>query len=79
MTASRPTRSRAIVADALARTKLSDFANAYPRQLSGGMKQRVGIARALAVKPGVLLMDEPLSALDGQTREIPDGRPRAAA
>ena len=59
-----------IVADVLARTKLSDFANAWPRQISGGMKQRVAVARALAVRPAVMLMDEPLSALDAQTREL---------
>jgi NitT/TauT family transport system ATP-binding protein len=59
-----------LVVDALQRTGLADFANAYPKQLSGGMRQRVGFARALAVKPSILLMDEPLSALDGQTREI---------
>jgi NitT/TauT family transport system ATP-binding protein len=61
---------RDIVADVLARTNLSDFARAWPRQLSGGMKQRVAIARALAVRPAVMLMDEPLSALDAQTREL---------
>jgi NitT/TauT family transport system ATP-binding protein len=61
---------RAIVDDVLARTKLSEFRAAWPRQLSGGMKQRVAIARALSVRPAILLMDEPLSALDAQTREL---------
>lgn len=60
----------AIIADVLARTRLTDFAGALPKQLSGGMKQRVAIARALAVNPAVMLMDEPLSALDSQTREL---------
>src|ERR1700759_2114431 len=65
-----PTERRAQIDDALRRTGLTDFRNAYPKQLSGGMRQRVGIARALAVRPAILLMDEPLSALDSQTREL---------
>ena len=62
-------RSR-IALENIARVGLRGFENHFPHELSGGMRQRVGFARSLALDPEIILMDEPLSAVDEQTREI---------
>jgi NitT/TauT family transport system ATP-binding protein len=56
--------------DYLKRVGLADFENHYPHELSGGMQQRAGLARALAVNPMILLMDEPFGSVDAQTRQL---------
>ena len=61
-------RLEAITADVLRKVKMDGHERDYPYQLSGGMKQRVAIARALALKPAIILMDEPFAALDAITR-----------
>jgi ABC-type nitrate/sulfonate/bicarbonate transport system ATPase subunit len=67
----------------LARVGLAHFGDRYPHQLSGGMRKRTSLAQTLALDPDIILMDEPFSALDIQTRHAPDRRirhrPRAAA
>ena len=65
----RPQRKARALAE-LARCRLEAFADHYPRQLSGGMRQRAALARTLTIDPEFILLDEPFSALDAQTKLI---------
>jgi NitT/TauT family transport system ATP-binding protein len=66
----RTVEARARAEDWLRRVGLADFGDRYPHQLSGGMRKRASLAQALVLEPDLILMDEPFSALDAQTREL---------